>query len=326
MTPIRIFTLIIVILLSVTMMIAQTAYRDVVYLKNGGIVKGTIIETVPERSIKIETADGSVFVYQMSEIEKITKEKDAGQRNEPTPLFGSNAVSLPSQFSIFGGMALPVGDFASTSSSGAGFAKMGFTGGIQFVTGGQIGFIGIASYTSNPLDDKLKAAIEDEMSYAFSSTSYSISLNNVSVDIGSYSNILLLAGLKIGTTNTTGTNFFVAPIIGLDIAKYPEVTGNASGDIVVYQGYPYYTYSYIPFTANLKISSSSATAFVYGVAAEVIISDHLTIAARYIAGKPKFDITEEMSLSAGGSSASASVSGSAEQNISFFMLCIGFAF
>ena len=48
---------------------------DVVYLKNGSIIRAMILELVPNSSVKIETADGSVFVYKMSEVEKIAKEK-----------------------------------------------------------------------------------------------------------------------------------------------------------------------------------------------------------------------------------------------------------
>lgn len=53
---------------------AQSNYQDVVYLKNGSIIRGIIIEQVPNKSLKIETADRSIFVYQMDEIEKIAKE------------------------------------------------------------------------------------------------------------------------------------------------------------------------------------------------------------------------------------------------------------
>lgn len=49
-------------------------YQDVVYLKNGGIVRGMIIEQVPNVQLKIQTKDGNVFVYKMDEIGKITKE------------------------------------------------------------------------------------------------------------------------------------------------------------------------------------------------------------------------------------------------------------
>jgi len=56
---------------------AQTAYEDVVYLKNGSIIHGTIIEQIPNESIKIQTKDRSVFVYKMDEILKLTKEETA---------------------------------------------------------------------------------------------------------------------------------------------------------------------------------------------------------------------------------------------------------
>jgi hypothetical protein len=48
---------------------------DVVYLKNGSIIVGSIIEQVPNENLKIQTKDGSVFVYSMSDIARITKEK-----------------------------------------------------------------------------------------------------------------------------------------------------------------------------------------------------------------------------------------------------------
>jgi len=48
---------------------------DVVYLKNGGSVRGMIIEQIPNVQLKIQTNDGSVFVYKFEEIEKMTKEQ-----------------------------------------------------------------------------------------------------------------------------------------------------------------------------------------------------------------------------------------------------------
>lgn len=62
------------LLLGIGQVSAQTTYQEVVYLKNGSIIRGTIIEQVPNQSIKIETGDGSVFVFTMDEIEKMTKE------------------------------------------------------------------------------------------------------------------------------------------------------------------------------------------------------------------------------------------------------------
>jgi hypothetical protein len=47
---------------------------DIVHLKNGSIIKGTIIEQVPNEYIKIETRDGSIFVFKTDEIKLIVKE------------------------------------------------------------------------------------------------------------------------------------------------------------------------------------------------------------------------------------------------------------
>lgn len=48
--------------------------QEIVYLKNGSMIKCTIIEQVIDDYIKIKTSDGSIYVYKMSEVEKIVKE------------------------------------------------------------------------------------------------------------------------------------------------------------------------------------------------------------------------------------------------------------
>lgn len=52
--------------------------RETVYLHNGSVIKGEVIEAVPGESIKVKTADGSVFVYDMADVERIAKEQEAG--------------------------------------------------------------------------------------------------------------------------------------------------------------------------------------------------------------------------------------------------------
>lgn len=55
---------------------AQTNnYVDIVYLNNGSIIKGVIIENTPNVAVKLKTADGSVFVYAYSDILKFAKEE-----------------------------------------------------------------------------------------------------------------------------------------------------------------------------------------------------------------------------------------------------------
>jgi sRNA-binding regulator protein Hfq len=76
------------------MAFAQQNYQDVVYLKNGSIIRGLIVEQVPNETIKIETMDKSVFVYKLDEIAKIAKEEKKGHTYSNTPLkTGSHAIA-----------------------------------------------------------------------------------------------------------------------------------------------------------------------------------------------------------------------------------------
>ncbi len=54
---------------------SQERGQDVVYLKNGSIIRGVIIEQVPNKSIKLQTKDNNIFVYEIDEVEKIGKER-----------------------------------------------------------------------------------------------------------------------------------------------------------------------------------------------------------------------------------------------------------
>jgi len=50
-------------------------FQETIYLKNGSIIKGSIIEQVIDDYVKVRMKDGNVLVYKMTEVEKITKEK-----------------------------------------------------------------------------------------------------------------------------------------------------------------------------------------------------------------------------------------------------------
>lgn len=55
-------------------MAATAQTQDVVYLNNGGIVKGSILEKTPSGTLKVQTNDGSVFVFNEQDIQSVTKE------------------------------------------------------------------------------------------------------------------------------------------------------------------------------------------------------------------------------------------------------------
>ena len=54
---------------------SQTNYIDILYLKNGSIIRGTITELSVNSQVKIKTTDGSLFVYKWEDVEKIEKEE-----------------------------------------------------------------------------------------------------------------------------------------------------------------------------------------------------------------------------------------------------------
>lgn len=64
------------IFLLVSALTVTVMAKDVVYLKNGSVIKGNVLEIIPEQSIKIQTYDGSIFVYRMDEVDHMQQESD----------------------------------------------------------------------------------------------------------------------------------------------------------------------------------------------------------------------------------------------------------
>lgn len=125
---------------------AQDTYQEVVYLKDGSIIRGVIIEQVPNKIIKIQTADRSVFVYRMDEIEKITKEAIPGEEKV------SSSEKRKGYIGLTIGASIPLGDFADKS---IGVAKTGLQ--LNLVTFGylfsdNVGIAGTWFGAANPVD------------------------------------------------------------------------------------------------------------------------------------------------------------------------------
>lgn len=77
---------------------SQNNMEDVVYLKNGSIYRGIIIEEVPNQSIKIQTYDMNVLFFKLEEIEKFTKEYKLNNKKFKNKNLDSDR--LPSQGEI----------------------------------------------------------------------------------------------------------------------------------------------------------------------------------------------------------------------------------
>jgi hypothetical protein len=131
-------------------LMAQGRMQDVVYLKNGSIIKGIVLEQVPGQSLKIQTRDGSIFVYNMNDVTRIVKEGiDAAPAKQ--------VVMLPSDFTpgyrgmVDFGYTIGVGDYGTgrlelTTSHGYQFNPYLFIGGgvgIHYFTEGEVASIPI---------------------------------------------------------------------------------------------------------------------------------------------------------------------------------------
>ncbi len=92
--------------------------EEIVYLKNGSVIRGIIVEEIPGKSYKIQTADNSIIVFNYEDIEKITREIVA----HPKPTKQSSTASgsdKPSKANLYLGLSFYSGlnsDYNSKSS------------------------------------------------------------------------------------------------------------------------------------------------------------------------------------------------------------------
>ena len=98
-----------IILLLLCSALFSKEYIDVVHLKNGSIIKGIIIEQIPNKTIKIETSGGSIFVYQMDEVIKIVKE----EKLVPTSNFSNHNPFKDKKLTSINPLGLVIGGISS---------------------------------------------------------------------------------------------------------------------------------------------------------------------------------------------------------------------
>ena len=117
--------LLLAVMLIVSMSVFSRTCLETVYLKNGSIIKGVIVEYQPEKSVKILTADNSVFVCNVGDIEKVTR--------EPIDVVSTKGYLAPQKgYRFFLAADQMVGDmtgFKFTTTHGAQFNNKIFLGG-----------------------------------------------------------------------------------------------------------------------------------------------------------------------------------------------------
>ena len=109
---------------------AQVNRRDVVYLKNGSIIKGDILEVIPTETIKIKTSDGSIFVFKMEEVDRTGKEEQEIKeiRKEEPKADVTNEQARPKQTGYF--LIVRLGPNAHLDNTSSDFSA-GIINGVQ---------------------------------------------------------------------------------------------------------------------------------------------------------------------------------------------------
>jgi len=126
--------------LSCILAIGQEKSIDILYLKNGGVIKGIVLEHIPFNTIKIETFDGSIIVYKTSECDSIKKEmiysnKEAAKiRRNTTPVkFSKNCYyNLILESTTFLGKSKFERDYFIKGQGLIAFSGINIINGIQF--------------------------------------------------------------------------------------------------------------------------------------------------------------------------------------------------
>jgi hypothetical protein len=112
----------------------QEPMQDVVYLENGSVIRGTIIDQIPDESLRIRMQDGSVFVFRMQEVERITREPAIESPSRKNPGTALTLAVAPGFLGLHG-----LGQFYNNEiGKGLLFFGAGIVGGVLVLSDGPV--------------------------------------------------------------------------------------------------------------------------------------------------------------------------------------------
>ena len=89
------FSLLIISVCFSTVCIAQEGLEDVVYLKDGSIYRGQIVELVPNQMLRIQSNDGNVFMVNMNTVDKVIMKEPISSKPSTSPSVDSPKQERP---------------------------------------------------------------------------------------------------------------------------------------------------------------------------------------------------------------------------------------
>lgn len=171
---------------------------------------------------------------------------------------------------LFGGASLPLSDFASTTSTDAGYAMTGFAGGLE-------------------VSSQLNQAVSWTTSLALASNS----VNTDEMQKQAGAGFTVTAGSYLTTWGLTGIRFNALMPSGA--ALYAQAQGG-----LLYSSFPDLEVKFIGITIKQTATSTATFAYAFGAGVQL---QKVNIGLRYYTGKPEY----EQNASGGGASASGKV-------------------
>lgn len=237
---------IVVLVLALTSAVFSVSARDILSLKNGSVIKGELIEATGEQ-VKFKTADGSLWVYGMSEVISVTKEKQA---EETVAEEIEAAPKKKKEFSKKGyrtqiEQTLEFGDFVAFGYD----AIFGYQFNSHLQLGGGIGLRGLSGEVTG---DGFGVPLYADFKVNFLKTK-----------------VTPFADLKAGALITADPSFYFSPSVGVKIhfskaralsistgvawaeCDYYDYYGYYIGDEYYYNEY-YYDYTGCAFSFNIN--------------------------------------------------------------------------
>ncbi len=250
----RCVALLVIIFSAASLAMTSAGRKDVLYLKNGTVVKGIIVEQKPNDKLKLQVDDETFYVYNMADIDSIAKEEEPDRFDEAAAM-----PSRPGVLSVMGGLAFPLGDFGATVGERAGGAKTGFGLAASYEVPMQTSSFWqfSALFNSNAMDG---AAVAASLGGTYSVTA------------GSFSTTCLLTGPGLLSPLSETMTFFGAVQLGAMFGSTPEIT--------ITNG-----------SARAVQTSASGTAVAFGLLGGFRSGGRLSIGVQYVSGQPKYEVT-----------------------------------
>lgn len=192
--------------------------EDVLHVRDGSTVRGTIIEIEKGRTVKIRSSQGKVFIYMMADIRRMEIDPQSEMtiiRKDPPPEEDTvTIVSVPHKkwsVDFGGGMAMPVGAFGATSGTDAGLGGMGWMvvvdGSRNLLPSLDVVTSGVAAF------NKIDISLLEAQGY------------HIKMSSSPWISLWALTGLKAYTEVEAGTEFYGMGQAGVFFGISPRIDG-----------------------------------------------------------------------------------------------------